>query len=202
MNTRATALGFCLILLSFTAIGRTNGPALHAPGKHDTGHTISLEADVTCTPKRAFELWSTSAGVESFFAPKAKIDSRVGGHYTVVFFPKDDPEGLTHGTAGAHVLLKKPNRLYAFEWVVFAGDQLKGSHAPPYAPATTRMPDPLPTWVELRFEPATTGTHVWFHHYGFGDGPLWAESQAWFTTAWSGVLTGMKNTCRASPLLK
>lgn len=198
MITRSVIAGVGAIVLSVGAIATPLGPLVRAPGKTDTGRTISLETNIACAPDRAFALWSTSAGAESFLAPKATIDGQAGGQYTVAFSPADDPEGLAHGTAGARVLLSEPNRVFAFEWIVFAGDRRKGSHSPPYAPPSQRIPDPLPTWVELRFAPTAGGTHVRFEHYGFGDGPLWDESRAWFTKAWSGVLERMKGACSSS----
>jgi hypothetical protein len=93
------------------------------------------------------------------------------------------------------VLAAEQARFYAFEWVTFAGDTTKGEQAPPYAPEAQRRPDPLPTWVELTFTPAANGAHVAFRHYGFGEGALWAGSQAWFTRAWSGVLASLREAC-------
>jgi hypothetical protein len=95
------------------------------------------------------------------------------------------------------VLMRDPGRFLAFEWVVFAGDDKKGNNAPPYAPEL-RLPSPLPTWVELSFTATQGGTHVEFRHFGFGDTPLWKQSQAWFTRAWSGVLMQMKAHCAKS----
>jgi Activator of Hsp90 ATPase homolog 1-like protein len=164
------------------------------PGKRDTGHRIVLDAEVSCTPTRSYELWTTTAGARSFFAPSAEIGG-VGGPYTIAFFPQDDPRGLIHGTFGAHVLAAEPGRFFAFEWVVFAGDRLKGDNAPPYAPEALRRPDPLPTWVELTFAPSAAGTHVAFRHYGFAGDSAYRASQAWFTRAWGGVLDGMRATC-------
>jgi len=101
-----------------------------------------------------------------------------------------------HGTAGAHLLAANPGRFIAFEWIVFAGDNKRGHSAPPYAPPEIRLPSRLPTWVEIGFQPTKDGaTHVHFRHYGFADGELWGQSQAWFTQAWSGVLSQMRTTC-------
>lgn len=168
------------------------------PGKHETARTVVLSADVACTPARSYHMWTTEAGVRSFFAPAARIDGQVGGRYTVMFFPDEDPDGLVHGTAGAHLLATEPGRFVAFEWVVFAGDETKGANAPPYASPSQRLPDPLPTWVEIALTPAGTGTHVEFRHYGFGEGELWGRSHAWFTRAWEGVLRQMEAACRSA----
>ncbi|MDT4967807.1 MAG: hypothetical protein QOJ64_2544 [Acidobacteriota bacterium] len=158
-------------------------------GKTKTDHTIMLEKIVDATPAEAFRLWSTAEGVKTFFAPDARIGSKPGDEYTIMFFPADDPQGLVHGTKGARILEMVPGKKLTFEWIVFAADKLKGSHAPPYAAPEIRNEDPLPTWVELTFEPtADNKTRIVFRHYGFRDGELWAESYRWFTRAWSGVL--------------
>jgi len=194
------------LLLAFilTATASASDAALESrldgtlPGKHDTGHRITLDIDVACDPARTYALWATEAGAESFFAPAAEIGG-VGGPYTIIFFPADDPRGLTHGTAGAHVLAGEPGRFFAFEWVVFAGDDRKGSNAPPFAVDKMRRPDPLPTWVEIGISPNASGSHVSFRHFGFLDTPQYRQSQAWFTRAWGGVLTSLQSTCAADP---
>jgi uncharacterized protein YndB with AHSA1/START domain len=172
-----------------------------AGGKVDTRNTIVLSADVKCPPVESYRLWSTADGAKAFFAPDARVGDALGGEYTMIFFAADDPKGLTHGTAGARVLARDPGRFFAFEWVVFAGDTLKGDNAPPYAPEALRRPSPLPTWVELTFTPApgdtpsSSGTHVEFRHFGFGDSLLYRQSRTFFTRAWGGVLAQMKAHC-------
>jgi hypothetical protein len=186
-----------------TAAGAATAPARPsrllalAGGKAVTANTISLSEDVGCDPARSYSLWATEAGVKSFFAPDARIGTELGGDYTIIFFPADDPGGLVHGTKGARILARDPGRFLAFEWVVFAGNREKGRNAPPYAEERLRRPDPLPTWVELSFEPRGAGTHVEFRHFGFRDGALWTQSRTWFTRAWSGVLARMKRLCAA-----
>jgi uncharacterized protein YndB with AHSA1/START domain len=148
-------------------------------GKVKTDHTIFLEATIHAPPSKVFRLWTSAEGVKKFFAPDARIDAKTGGRYQIIFFPSKDPEGDSHGTKGAHVLKVVPDKELAFEWITFAGDNLLGNHAPPYAPPAQRNVTPLPTWVELSFE-AVDGqpnqTHLKFAHYGFRDGEIWAQS--------------------------
>lgn len=194
------ALAMLACLSPVNAIAQPSTPAASSrlagrlPGKADTGRSVRLEADVACSPAQAYALWASSEGAQSFFAPRARIGA-VGGPYEVMFFPDDDPEGRVHGTRGAHLLAAEPGRFLAFEWVVFAGDDLRGTNAPPYADEATRLPSPLPTWVELTFTPAHAGTHVAFRHYGFGAGALYERSRAWFERAWGGVLQQMVRHC-------
>jgi len=157
--------------------------------KTKTKHTIELEKIVNAPPAEVFKLWTSAEGVKKFFAPDAHIGTRPGEEYTILFFPKEDPEGLVHGTKGARILELEPDKKLAFEWVTFAGDNLKGRKAPPYAAPEIRNQFPLPTWVEMTFEELPGAkTRIVFRHYGFQDGELWERSQAWFTRAWSMVL--------------
>ncbi len=178
-------------------------PTALMAGKVETGRTIFLEATVSASPADVFRLWTTVDGVKKFLAPDARIDATPGGRYQIIFFPSKDPEGTSHGTKGARVLKVIPNREFAFEWITFAGDDIAGQNAPPSAPPSAppaqRNAQPLPTWVELSFEPISgqlNQTHLKFSHHGFGEGELWDRSYHWFERAWKGVLDQLTNYCQ------
>jgi uncharacterized protein YndB with AHSA1/START domain len=168
-------------------------------GKQKTDRTIFLEATVAASPAEAFRLWTSTEGIAKFFAPDARIDAVTGGRYEILFAPAKDPEGNSHGTKGARILKLVPDKELAFEWITFAGDELLGRNAPPYAPPAERNVRPLPTWVELSFD-AVEGqpdqTHLRFAHYGFRDGEKWEQSYRWFGRAWKGVLDQMVAYCQ------
>ena len=111
----------------------SSAPSAPMQGKVKTDHTIFLEATIHAPPSKVFRLWTSAEGVKKFFAPDARIDAKTGGRYQIIFFPSKDPEGDSHGTKGAHVLKVVPDKELAFEWITFAGDNLLGNHAPPYA---------------------------------------------------------------------
>jgi uncharacterized protein YndB with AHSA1/START domain len=170
-------------------------------GKVKTQRSVMLEAETQCSPDQAYLLWSTTEGVQRFFAPAARIDARPGGEYTILFLPEKDPEGLSHGTKGARVLKAIPGKSLAFEWITFAGDASLGRNAPPLAPRSLRDAVPLPTWVELEFVPLNSDrprTRVQLAHYGFKGDALWEESHRWFTRAWAGVLEQLKKYCSSA----
>jgi uncharacterized protein YndB with AHSA1/START domain len=164
-------------------------------GKQRTDREIALEVTVEASPACVYRLWTTPAGIRSFFAPKAEIGDEPGEPYTIYFAPDKDPLARSHGTAGARILAMNPGRSLAFEWITFATDADLGVNGPPVAPRELRDVRPLPTWVELTFEPVGDGntTRVLLRHYGFGDGPLWEESHRWFTRAWAGVLNHLQS---------
>jgi uncharacterized protein YndB with AHSA1/START domain len=168
-------------------------------GKQKTDRTIFLEATVDAPPAEVFRLWTSEEGIKKFFAPAARVEARVGGRYEVLFAPAKDPEGNSHGTKGARIVKLVPDKELAFEWITFAGDELLGYNAPPYAPPSERNVRPLPTWVELSFEPVESQprrTHVRFAHYGFRDGEKWEKSFHWFQRAWKGVLDELAASCQ------
>ena len=186
-----------LVTAAFLAPASTPGSDL-MKGKRRTDRTIRLEGVVDAPPSEVYRLWTTEEGVRKFFAPSARIGARPGEPYTIAFFPEEDPEGLVYGTRGARILELVPEMKFSFEWVTFAGDEKKGDHAPPHAEASLRNASPLPTWVELTFEPAgddASKTHVRFRHYGFGKGALWEKSFRWFERAWAGVLRELQAAC-------
>ena len=174
-------------------------PANLMQGKLKTDRTIFLEATLEASPAEIFRLWTSEEGIRKFFAPAARVDARVGGRYEILFAPDKDPEGKSHGTTGARILKLVPGRELAFEWITFAGDELLGYNAPPYAPPAERNACPLPTWVELRFDPVEgrpEQTRLRFAHYGFRDGEKWEKSFLWFQRAWKGVLDELAASCQ------
>ena len=176
-----------------------SNPANPMQGKQKTDRTIFLEATVDAPPAEVFRLWTSEDGIKKFFAPAARVEASVGGRYEIIFAPARDPEGNSHGTKGARILKLVPEKELAFEWITFAGDELLGRNAPPYAPASERNVRPLPTWVELTFEPVEAQpekTHVRFAHYGFRDGEKWEKSFHWFARAWTGVLDELAAYCQ------
>jgi uncharacterized protein YndB with AHSA1/START domain len=172
-------------------------------GKVDTGRTISLEATVDAPASTVFRLWTTEAGIKSFFAPRALIDPHVGGRYEIAFFPEVDPEGESAGTKGARILRFEPDRLLSFEWFTFVSRDLSavappGATSPPVVPAAIRNARPIPTWVELSLEPVPGQpgkTHLRLTHRGFGSGTPWDESFEYFWRAWATVLGRLGARC-------
>ena len=198
------------LTLAAILLAVTSAPMLSAPdetkpanpdlmvGKHKTDRTIFLEAIIAAPPAEVFRLWTSAEGIRNFFAPAARVDAAEGGRYEILFAPAKDPEGNSHGTRGARILKLVPDKELAFEWITFAGDESLGRNAPPYAPPAERNVQPLPTWVELNFEPVPgepKQTHLRFAHFGFRDSEKWEASYRWFGRAWKGVLNELAAYC-------
>jgi len=167
-------------------------------GKEKTARSVVLEKTIACDQATAFNLWTTEAGVQKFFTAAAHIDPWRGGRYEIIFNPKADPEARSYGTGGARVLRFVPNRELWFEWLGFTlDDGTPHLGGPPAMPSAVRNQRPLPTWVELQFQPADPGgTTVRLGYYGSREGGKWDESFAYFQKAWSKVLDNLETYCR------
>lgn len=118
--------------------------------------------------------WSTSAGAQTFLAPKVDVELAPGGRYEVWFSP-DAPPGQ-RGAEGLHVLAYVPNEMFAFEW-----------SAPPQFPEIRKRG--ASTFVVVQLAPVDAGrTRVVLNHLGWGDGGDWPQVRAYFDKAWGIVL--------------
>jgi uncharacterized protein YndB with AHSA1/START domain len=193
---------FAITLAGFNRAIAQNRPPPNAAlmeGKVKTDRTVNLEAIIDAAPAEVYQLWTSPEGIKKFFAPEARVEVKIGGRYQIIFAPAKDPEGESHGTKGARILDLVPNQKLVFEWITFAGDDLLGKNAPPFAPPSERNVTPLPTWVELSFEQVEgqpNRTHLKFAHYGFRDGAKWEQSYQWFSRAWKGVLDRLSEYCQ------
>jgi hypothetical protein len=57
-------------------------------------------------------VFTTSAGAQEFFAPKANIQLVLGGAYEIFF----DPSDVTKSTQGMKLLSYSPGEMLSFEW--------------------------------------------------------------------------------------
>jgi len=134
--------------------------------------SFECTATVDAPPAAVFRSWSSAAGVRAFMGIDARVELAVGGPYEWNFLP-DAPEG-SRGGEGCQVLSWIPDRQLVFTW-----------NAPPTQPETRGRR----TWVTVEFEDAGEGrTLVRLTHLGFGEGPHWDETKAYFERAWPGVL--------------
>jgi len=137
--------------------------------------------------------------VKKFFAPEAQIDPKIGGRYQIIFLPSKDPEGESHGTKGARTLDLVPNQKLVFLVDHICRRRFAREKRAALCPPSELNLTPLPTWVELSFEPVAdqpNQTHLKFAHYEFRDGEKWEQSYRWFRRAWKGVLDQLSEYCQ------
>ena len=124
-----------------------------------------------------WKAWTTTAGIESFFAPKAARVEPVPGGAFELWFGVNNPEG-SRGSEGCLFHSVRPMEQLVFEW-----------NAPPELPTIRK----LRTLVYLDFKPLPGNrTELTLRNFGYGDGPEWARSKAYFEKAWPEVLGSLE----------
>jgi uncharacterized protein YndB with AHSA1/START domain len=148
------------------------GPFVDVPSDLKIEKTI----EVATTRAEAWRLWSTSAGLRSFFSPNSRIDLRPGGDIEILFL-MTAPHGQ-QGSEGCRVLAYIPEEVLVFSW-----------NAPPTFGDLRNQH----TWVVIRFEQLSpTRTTLHFTHYGFGKGDEWGKIHSYFDQAWGRVLEAFR----------
>lgn len=133
---------------------------------------IEKSAVIDAPVPEVWKAWTTSAGLESFFCPKATVELRQFGKYELEF-ASSAPVGL-RGTEGCRVLSYVPEKMLSFSW-----------NAPPDQPDMRYRK----TFVVLSFSPAGNGkTKLELSHGGWQKGAEWDETYKYFDQAWTEVL--------------
>jgi uncharacterized protein YndB with AHSA1/START domain len=153
-----------MMLLLITALGVSASAA--------TWRILTTEVEVKAPVEKAWNAWTTPAGVKTFFAPDCYIEPRVDGAYDIFFTPDATPG--ERGAEDIRILSFEPLRRFAFTW-----------NAPPRIPDIRRQR----TMVILEFQPVDTGqTRVRFTQTGWGEGPSWDQAYEYFDHAWNQIV--------------
>jgi len=158
-------IGLIVLLLS-------DGPRAEARPMVYTAVTVDAPLD------RVWADWTTAAGLESHYAPKAIVELKPGGAYEIWFLP-DAPKGQRGAEDGVILGLQdnanSSSKMIQFTW-----------RMPPYMP---EIIDHM-TVVQMWFDPQSqTETRIRLYHTGFGDTPKWDEAERYFTDVWPQVLS-------------
>lgn len=130
------------------------------------------EAYIPAPSAAVWAAWTEPEAWRRLWGPQSqgRFDLAVGGAYEWLF------DGSIGGN-GDQVLSYIPGRMLSFSW-----------NAPPSQPVTRLAR----TWVVVELEPVeANATRVRLTHLGFGDGPQWDETYAYFDHAWERVLALM-----------
>lgn len=133
---------------------------------------IELEIVVDAGIDDVWSVWTTNAGIESFFAPASNVDLRVDGPYEIFFDP--DAEPGKRGADGARVLAFQAGRMLSFTW-----------NAP------LHMPEIRKQWTHVAVRLSVVEpdkTRVSLTHDGWGEGAKWDEAFDYFSRAWKDVV--------------
>lgn len=160
----AIALAACALLLS-SARAQSLAP------------DIIVTKVINAPVEEVWKSWTTTEGIESFFAPKAaKVEPVPGGAFEL-WFGVNNPEG-SRGSEGCLVHSVKAMEQLVIEW-----------NAPPDFPVIRR----LRTLVYLDFKPlAGNRTELTLRNFGYGEGPDWARNKAYFEKVWPGVMASLE----------
>jgi uncharacterized protein YndB with AHSA1/START domain len=145
---------------------------------------IRKEMLVNAPVAEVWTAWTTSEGIQSFFAPEAFVDPRPDGRFHIHFNPYA-PAGLK-GADDMRVLAVQPRQLLSFTW-----------NAPPHLPEARAQR----TVVIVRLEPeGESRTRVRLVHLGFGTGGQWDDTFKYFDRAWGRVLDNLARRFTEGPI--
>lgn len=145
--------------------------------------SIDKQVVVAAPIEKVWQAWTTRAGIQTFFAPDAEIDARVGGAFHIHMDPLAEP-GMKGADEMRFMALQPPTML-SFDW-----------NAPPSLPEVRAQR----TFVVVRLAPVDAGsTRVTLHHTGWGEGGEWDKTYAYFDRVWPGVLGKLKASFESGP---
>jgi len=145
---------------------------------------LHKEKTVPGTAEEVWSIWTTTAGVNSFLSPEAKVEFRIGGPFEI-YFNTEAPDG-EKGSEDCRFLSYIPNRMISFEW-----------NAPP---SFGRLRGQR-TQVVIHFEQVEEGkVKVIFDHLGWGKGVDWDKLYDYFDKAWSYVLNNLEKRFIEGPI--
>jgi uncharacterized protein YndB with AHSA1/START domain/uncharacterized protein YciI len=146
--------------------------------------TVRKETTAAASVKDVWAAWTTTKGVTTFFAPNARVESRVGGPYEIYF--NGDSEPGTQGSEGCQVMAVQPLKMVSFSW-----------NAPPSFPSLRGQR----TLVVVNFrEMGEKSTKVELTHMGWGEGEEWDKLHVFFDKAWASVMDNLKKRFDEGPV--
>jgi len=124
---------------------------------HAAERSIDKEIVVAAPIQAVWQSWTTKAGIESFFAPEAEVEAKVGGAFHIHINPFGEP-GMKGADDMRFMALQAPTML-SFDW-----------NAPPSLPEIRKQR----TFVIVRLADVDgKSTRVTLHHTGWVDWTEW-----------------------------
>ncbi|HEV7578066.1 MAG TPA: SRPBCC domain-containing protein [Caldimonas sp.] len=159
------------------------GAALLVASAAASERAIDVQVVVAAPIETVWQGWTTRAGIQTFFAPDAEVDARVGGAFHIHMDPLAEP-GMKGADDMRFMALQRPTML-SFDW-----------NAPPSLPEARAQR----TFVVVRLAPVDAGsTRVTLHHTGWGDGGEWDKTYVYFDRAWPFILAKLKASFETGP---
>ena len=158
--------------------------ALVLTAAHAEERALHKEVVVKAPLADAWNAWTTSEGIKTFFAPDAHVEARPDGPFEIYINPYAEP-GMK-GADGMRFLAVEPMSMLSYTW-----------NAPPSLPEARKQR----TVVILRFAPVSEKeTRVTMTHVGWGDGGEWDKAFDYFSKAWPNVLGNLQKRFTSGPV--
>ncbi len=186
---------------------------------------IDRQIIVPAPREEVWRAWTTTEGALTFFAPRARIELRLGGAYELLWSDDDEAPPGSQGSEGCKVLGYLPAEMLSFEWnappefasvrstptfvVVRLADAEQGTQCP----AVPRADEPMALQLVQRTPGVSTGgrdrrqeacveasTLVRLTHLGWQDGDEWDQVYEYFESAWWTVLTRLRERFARGPI--
>jgi len=143
---------------------------------HAEERALNKAAIIGAPVAEVWKAWTTSEGIQSFFAPEAFVEAKPMGKFWIHMNPYAAP-GLK-GADDMVVLAVQEGKMISFTW-----------NAPPHMPEVRGQR----TYVTVRMKALNEKeTEVTLFHGGWGDGGQWDDAYKYFDTAWGKVLSNMQ----------
>lgn len=145
---------------------------------------VRKEALVPAPVDAVWQSWTTQAGIQSFFAPEAVVEAKVGGAFHIHIDPFGKPGNK--GADDMRFLALQAPKMLSFDW-----------NAPPSMPEVRQQR----TFVVVRLADVDgKSTRVSLNHSGWGDGGEWDKAYAYFDAAWGRVLANLVQRHEKGPI--
>lgn len=155
--------------------------ALEATSKREADRVIHCAVRLRCDAHHAFELFTVGQLLQTWLAPVAEVEPRVGGKYELFWEPSLKEN---NSTLGCRITALQPDQFLSFEW--------KG---PTEFKRFMNEADPL-THVVVCFIPANVGSIIWTDvhliHSGWRSTPDWEAARRWFEVSWCSAFAELK----------
>lgn len=132
-----------------------------------------FEFVVNAPVKDVYGTWTSSEGLETFFAPACHIDLKLFGDFHAYFFPDNKPG--QRGAEDEKIISYEENKMLSFTWG--------------FPPSLMNLRNTQKTIVLLRFEEmGSSRTKVTFIQSGWGSSEEWQLGKEYFLEAFGNVV--------------
>ncbi len=138
---------------------------------------IHLTVDLPVTPQRAFAYFTDNKLLETWLAPVAQVETKVGGRFELFWEPAVREN---NSTIGCRITAIESGQFLSFQW-----------RSPRQFKSFANNADPL-THVVVFFVQEGKGTRVNLVHSGWRSSAEWEEARKWQEQAWSAAFSDLQ----------